>query len=398
VSRPDIVHVSSAHPWVDNRVHLREAATAAQAGYHVRLIAVESDLEAPPTGVDVVRIPRRPRVRRMVLSTTQAILLAFRCRARVVHLHDPELIWGIPLLRLAGRRVVYDAHEDLPDQVWGKDYLSHRQQGLFAWLSLGLLRVAGTADRIVTATEWTGRRFPAGRRIAIHNFPLARAVDDTQVGLEARPTVVAHVGLLSRDRGIDVVASVSDQQSVPAGWRIELVGAIDRATNTDRLRSAEATGRVRHRGVVGPMAARDLLLGARIGLVPFRRSPVTDQIFPTKLFEYLAAGLAVIATDVPLWRHLLDGVDCVTFVPEDDPAAIARAVGRYADDPALLGRHGASARVAARRFSWEREAERLVAMYDELLPGVRAARRSGEQQSGEQQSGERRSGERRRSR
>ncbi|MDT0234139.1 glycosyltransferase [Curtobacterium sp. BRB10] len=371
---PDIVHVSSAHPWVDNRVHLREARAAADAGYRVRLIAVESDLDAPPTSVEVVRIPRRSRVRRMVVSTTQALTLALRSRARVVHLHDPELIWTIPVLRLAGRTVVYDAHEDLPDQVWGKDYLTHRQRAVFALLSHGLLRVAGTANRVVTATEWTGRRFPAPRRIAIHNFPFARPEDDAQVGLEARPALVAHVGVLSHDRGIDVLASVVEEPSFPAGWRIGMVGSIDRATSTERLRAAEATGRAVHGGVVGPLEARDLLLRARIGVVPFRRTPVTDQIFPTKLFEYLAAGLAVIATDVPLWRHLLRGVECVTFVPADDPTAIAEAIRRYADDPALLERHGAEARRAAARFSWAPEAERLVAMYDDLLPGVRAAR------------------------
>lgn len=231
---PDIVHVSSAHPWVDNRVHLREAAAAADAGYRVRLIAVESDLGAPPTAVEVVRIPRRARVRRMVVSTTQALTLALRSRARVVHLHDPELIWTIPVLRLAGRTVVYDAHEDLPDQVWGKDYLTHRQRAVFASLSHGLLRVAGTANRVVTATEWTGRRFPAPRRIAIHNFPFARAEDDAQVGLEARPALVAHVGVLSHDRGIDVLASVVEEPSFPAGWRVEMVGSIDRATSTER--------------------------------------------------------------------------------------------------------------------------------------------------------------------
>ncbi|MBF4606173.1 glycosyltransferase [Curtobacterium sp. VKM Ac-1393] len=371
---PDIVHVSSAHPWVDNRVHLREAAAAADAGYRVRLIAVDSDLGAPATAVDVVRIPRRARVRRMLVSTTQALVLALRSRAPVVHLHDPELIWTIPVLRLAGRIVVYDAHEDLPEQVWSKDYLTHPQRALFAWLSHGLLRAAGTAHRVVTATQWTGRRFPAGRQLTIHNFPVARPEDNAQVGLEARPAVVAHVGVLSRDRGIDALASAVRHPSFPSGWRLEMVGSIDRATSVEQLRAAEATGRAVHRGVVGPIEARDLLLRARIGVVPFRRTPVTDQIFPTKLFEYLAAGLAVIATDNPLWRRLLCDVDCVTFVPADDPDAIASAVRRYAEDPDLLARHGAAARRAAARFAWATEAERLVAMYDELLPGVRETR------------------------
>ncbi len=61
----------------------------------------------------------------------------------------------------------------------------------------------------------------------------------------------------------------------------------------------------------------------------------------------------------------------MTFVPADDPGSIARAIRRYADDPAMLARHSAEARRAARRFSWAPEAARLVAMYDELLPGVR---------------------------
>jgi len=371
MTKPQIAHVSSAHPWVDNRVHLREAAAAAAAGYRVRLIAVDSPLRAPETGVEVVRIPSRRRVRRMVVSTTQALFLTLRSGAPLVHLHDPELIWTIPVLKVARRTVVYDAHEDLPDQVWGKDYLSSRQRAVFAFLSRGLLALAGTADRVVSATEWTGRRFPVARRIAVHNFPLARPDDDRQQPVLDRPAIVAHVGVLSVDRGIDVLADTAMAPEFPDGWRIEMVGPVDRATSSARLRTAESTGRAHHGGVVGPMEARDLLLRARIGVVPFRRTPVTDQIFPTKLFEYLAAGLAVIATDMPVWRRLLEGVDCVTFVPADDPAAIARAVRRYADDPALLERHSAEARRAAQRFTWAPEAERLVAMYDELLPGGR---------------------------
>jgi glycosyltransferase involved in cell wall biosynthesis len=375
---PHIVHVSSAHPWVDNRVHLREAAAAAAAGFRVRLIAVDSPLAAPETNVDVVQIPSRRRLRRMVLSTTQALVLALRSRAPLVHLHDPELIWTIPVLRLAGRTVVYDAHEDLPDQVWGKDYLSRRQRAVFAFISHGLLKVASTAHRVVTATEWTGRRFPVSRRVAIHNFPLARPEDEQQLPVLDRPAVIAHVGVLSHDRGIDVLARTVSEPHFPAGWRLEMVGSIDRATSTERLRAAQETGRAHHAGVVGPMEARNLLLQARVGVVPFRRTPVTDQIFPTKLFEYLAAGLAVIATDMPLWRHLLDGIECVTFVPADDPAAIARAVRRYADDPALLARHSAEARRAAQRFSWAPEAARLVEMYDELLPDVRSSTTAGD--------------------
>jgi hypothetical protein len=163
-SPPDIVHVSSAHPWTDNRVHLREAAGAAAAGYSVRLIAVESDVTTRETGVEVVTIPRRRRRARMTFGSAQAVGLAVRSRARVCHLHDPELVWAVPLLRVLGRRVVFDAHEDLPDQVASKAYVSRRTARPARALARLVVRLVSTADRVVAATETIADASSARRR------------------------------------------------------------------------------------------------------------------------------------------------------------------------------------------------------------------------------------------
>src|SRR5690606_28316723 len=118
--RPDVVHVSSVHAWSDNRVHYRECVTLADAGYRVTLVAVSSTTEAPRTTVNLVELPRMKRMRRVVLGSPRAVAAGLRTKAPVVHLHDPELVWAIPLLRALGRKVIYDAHEDLPRQVAGK--------------------------------------------------------------------------------------------------------------------------------------------------------------------------------------------------------------------------------------------------------------------------------------
>jgi glycosyltransferase involved in cell wall biosynthesis len=93
---------------------------------------------------------------------------------------------------------------------------------------------------------------------------------------------------------------------------------------------------------------------------------------PTKLCEYMAAGLAVVVSDFPLWRHLLGDHDCATFVDSADADAVAAAVARYAADPELLDRHGRNGRRAAREhFSWDGEEETLVELYRGLIGPAR---------------------------
>ncbi|WP_191330487.1 glycosyltransferase [Frigoribacterium sp. ACAM 257] len=370
---PDIVHVSSAHPWTDNRVHLREAAGAAAAGYRVRLIAVESDVTAPDTGVEVVTVPRRRRRARMVLSTLQVTWLACRSQARVVHLHDPELVWSVPLHRLLGRRVVFDAHEDLPDQVLGKDYLAGRRRrllrtglGLFA---RAVVRLAATADRVVAATETIEQTYPRHKTVLVRNFPRLRAGEESAAPASARRPVAVYVGALGAERGAAELLRLARSPELPHGWALEVAGTVSSPfiAQIEDEAARSASPLVFH-GQLAPVATRDLLLTAPVGLVLFQPTAAHLNSLPTKMFEYMAAGQAVILSDFPLWRELLAPHDCATFVDPNDPQAAARAIARYASDPELLDRHGRNARAAAASiFSWESEERVLVGVYRDLL-------------------------------
>jgi glycosyltransferase involved in cell wall biosynthesis len=377
-SPPDIVHVSSAHPWTDNRVHLREAAGAAAAGYAVRLIAVESDVTTQETGVEVVTIPRRRRRARMTFGSAQAVGLAVRSRARVCHLHDPELVWAVPLLRALGRRVVFDAHEDLPDQVASKAYVSRRAARPARALAQLVVRLVSTADRVVAATETIADAYPASKTVLVRNYPRLRAEEASAIEPSRRPPVVAYVGALTANRGSAAVAGLTLSPAFPHGWRLELAGHVSAPE------AAELTARPRaddlplvFHGRLSPEATRDLLLDARVGIVVFEPTAAHLNSLPTKLFEYMAAGLAVVVSDFPLWRRLLGHLDCATFVDPADVDAVARAVAAYDADPDLLDRHGRNGRRAAlETFSWDGEEATLLGLYRDLIgsptPGGRA--------------------------
>lgn len=370
--RFDVLHVSSAHPWTDVRIHQRQAASAAAAGLRTGLIAVASaDRGArggwsadAATGVSVHCIPRRPRLRRMVVSSAQVVRLALRTPAHVVQIHDPELLWAVPVFRARGRKVVYDAHEDLPDQVRGKEYLRGARRALAIAAAHILVRVAGWSDAVVAATPAIASRFPEDRTTVVRNLPRVRDAD-LAASLD-RPPRAVYLGSHSRDRGLQVLCDVA--RAPERSWQLVTAGPVEPGGHRQAFDDLVRAERIDHRGVLPPSDARALLLDCRIGLLPLRPTPAYRTSIPTKLFEYMAAGLAVVATDIPFWRELLDGIDCVTWVPADDPAAITSAIERYVHEPERARAHAQAGRTAViERLRWEVDESVLLGVYRSLF-------------------------------
>ncbi|UJP08913.1 glycosyltransferase [Microbacterium sp. KUDC0406] len=181
-----------------------------------------------------------------------------------------------------------------------------------------------------------------------------------------------YIGAIGAARGVDVMVEAMAHPDMPEGWTLRLAGAVPPPLLA-RLERKPGWERVEYLGVIPPQAARELLLRARVGLSVLQATPAYVDALPTKMFEYFAAGVPVIASDFTLWRSIVDGHRCGQLVDERDPAAVARAVRRYADDPALLAEHSINARHAAvESLNWASEAQQLVLAYDAVCDrGVR---------------------------
>lgn len=365
---PVVVHASSAHPWSDNRVHLREAASLARAGYDVRLIAVERQVDVPGTGVEVSTIPVYSRQLRVSVGTVRVIARAIRMRPDVVHLHDPELVWAVPLLRALRIRVVYDAHEDLPEQVAHKQYVSPRWRRAYIRLAGVVLWLASRSSMIVVATEQIGTRFPGGKTCLVRNYPQLRLEDDSAPPPSQRPRQVAYVGAITVNRGAGVMVDALASKSFPPDWRLVLAGQVVPAALMHELAAARGWSRAQYLGVVSPMRARDISSESRIGLCVLGSTPAHRASLPTKMFEYMASGTPVIVSDFPLWRAIVEEHECGLVVDEKSPEAVADAIRMYSENEELLDLHGKRARLAARTIlNWSVEERSLIAGYRRVL-------------------------------
>jgi glycosyltransferase involved in cell wall biosynthesis len=317
-------------------VHLREAASLAGAGYPTSLVAVEHDVIVPDTGVALHLLRSRTRASRMILGTLLAVAVALRTRPKVVHLHDPELIWSIPLLRLLGRTVIYDAHEDLPAQILDKPYLSRGSRRLVYPFGRLLVWIAGrTSSAVVAATEKIADTFPRAKTVVVHNYPRLDVADGTADELASRETFVGYVGGISVERGAHQMVDACATAAWPHGWRLALAGSVVPASLREELGVRRGWQVVDFHGLVGPIEARRLLTTCRVGLLVLQRNAAHLDSLPTKMFEYFAAGIPVIASDFPLWRSIIEAHDCGLLVDETSPDAIAEAVARYDREPDL---------------------------------------------------------------
>jgi glycosyltransferase involved in cell wall biosynthesis len=364
-----VCHLTSVHPAYDTRIFEKECQSLARAGYDVHLVAPAA-ASAVGRGVTLWAVPRaRNRISRALVTTARVLACGWRLRARVYHFHDPELIPVGVTLRILGKRVIYDVHEELPADILDKQYLPRWIRALLARVvDVGERSAARAFSAVVAATPAIARRFPAARRVIVQNFPLPSefgSIDGAPYA--SRPPLVAYVGLINEIRGgVEMVRAI-EQTSAEPRPSLVLAGRFDTPALEARLRGLGGWGRVDYRGVLPRDAVVRMLAEVRIGLVLFHPRPNHVESQPNKLFEYMAAGLPVVASRFPLWQEIVEGARCGLAVDPLDPDAIAEAIGWLLAHPNEAAAMGERGRTAVReRFNWPWEEATLLACYRDL--------------------------------
>jgi glycosyltransferase involved in cell wall biosynthesis len=292
---------------------------------------------------------------------------------------DFLVVAGLPE-RLAGVPLLLDLHEDMPE--FFRDRFAHPAlQPLIPVVEATARWSAAAADHVITVHEplrrlSIARGVPPAKIDVIMNTADLRLFDAgrhrRRPFMEDGTLRVVHHSNFQRIYGLDVAIDGLARVRSDIPWRLDVYGdgpwrphieaAIARTGTADRV---TLHGRVLIDDLPG------ILAGADIGIVPSLPEPYLQYSLSTKLLEYAAMGVPIIASDLATFRHHFSDA-AVQFVPGGDPDALARAVEEAVDDPAATTARGAAAQREAAAYSWEAERQRYVELVDRLTGVVRA--------------------------
>lgn len=365
-----IAHLTSVHSTFDTRIFHKECKTLVNAGYDLVLIKPHNCDER----IDNIRIKAiykpKNRFERITLTMWQLYKTALRENAEVYHFHDPELIFIGILLKLHRKYVIYDVHEDVPAQIKSKYWIPKMLRKITA-VMVGILEktLSRFLDGIITATPTIAKRFNCRTKEIIHNFPLInKQVITDFVPYKERSNLIVYIGSISEIRGIfemvNAISLVPDSLDV----RLLLAGNFMSDVLQEKVKTLSGWEKVNYLGWQNRSQIIELLGRARIGLVTLHPVPNYIEAYPVKLFEYMTAGIPVIASNFPLWNKIITDSGCGLLVDPLNPKEIAEAIQwilEHPDQAETMGKRGQEA--VFNRYRWDTEAKKLLNFYSKIL-------------------------------
>lgn len=371
---PFIAHVTTVHYRGDTRIRVKEVGSLAKR-FSLPVVLVVQDGKGAEGGEGEARVidsgaPPRGRLARMTLGAWRMWRTLRRLRPTIVHFHDPELIFLGLAMKAGGARVIYDVHEDVPRQVLRKDWIPW----VLRWPVAKTVEVvetlfAGAFDAVVAATPRIAQRFPSPRTVIVQNFPIPEELQaEILLPYAEREPAFAYVGDISESRAAREMVQALELLAPETKAVLELAGGFSSPDLEQEVRALAGWSRVNYRGWARRPQVAALLGSVRAGLVLLHPEPNYVEAYPNKMFEYMAAGLPVIASDFPLWREIVLPANAGLLVDPLDPQAIATAMEwmlAHPEEAEAMGRQGRKA--VEERFNWRPEEEKLVRLYQRLL-------------------------------
>lgn len=319
----------------------------------------------------MVAVPPATGRRERALKTTARVYReALALDADLYHFHDPELIPTGFRLKLKGKRVIYDVHEELPQDIMEKDWLPRPLRlGMAGGAYLAEYAAGRGFDGIVASRPALLDRFPARKTVLVNNFPmLGELAQPGSRSLSEREPICAYVGGMNRERGFIELVEALGQLPDSMPLEVQIAGIVDPVELVEKARKLPGWRRVRLLGWQSRAQVAELLNRARFGIVTFLPIPNHLRSYPTKLFEYMSAGLPTLASDIPLWKKIIEEDGVGRVANPGDPVAFAQALRWMMEHPAECERMGRTGSALVRdRYNWDIEARQLLGLYRKIL-------------------------------
>lgn len=359
-----VCHITSVHKFPDIRIFYKECVSLSTK-YEVHLITSNvKDCVKDGVTVHGVALPSNRLSR--VMQLNRVYKKAVEINADIYHFHDPELMKMGVALKKKGKKVVFDSHEDIPldiaEKTWMPYLVRKMMSKYYEVLEKKLLR---KYDALVSVTPSIVDKL---RKInpntyQITNYPFKETFNDQRTWQNA----ICFAGVVNSSwmheyifealRDLDVVydlAGPSTQEYI------------------DKIRSNEVSKKIVYHGNLKLDKVKPFIQKHIAGMALYDYKPSfgykKGSLGNNKIFEYMAAGVPVIATDFELWREIIEKNECGICVNPHDVSSIESAIRFLLEHPEEAKRMGDNGvKITQNHYNWSSQEQILFDLYNSCL-------------------------------
>jgi glycosyltransferase involved in cell wall biosynthesis len=345
-----------------------------RAGYNVTLVATYSKDEEV-NGVKIVSLEKpKNRINRIFRLSIEAYLKALKQNADVYHFHDPELLPMVVFLKIVSRKkIIYDVHEDYGKQVLSKPYLPKITRIPISRLINGIEYLSTKViDGIATATDDILKKFSYHpNAVSIKNYPVLSYFDHDNDSLNAerendKTFNLVYSGNISRERGLNEMVEALSYIDLPV--KLSFIGSDDPDISELKKKNVKGLDKTEFLGWVEHKKVPQLLKQFDVGMACLHPMPNYITALPIKIFEYMASGIPVIASNFPILKEIVEGNNCGICVDPLNPGEIAKAVQFLIDNEEERIKMGSNGKKAVmEKYNWDNECRKLITFYELIL-------------------------------
>lgn len=358
------VHLAFNHRYDDIRIFEKECVSLAKHGYET--VYITSSNNSPvwgritQKGVKLIVIPvnaAEPFYMRLLKFWIRAYKEACRQNADVFHLHE---VWFLPMISMLKRkgRVIYDSHEDAPRDHFER-YKGRRTAGtviaekLFEKYENSRVRMT---SGVIAATPYIANRFRKIHKnvVTVANYPIIdRFTERKEVPEE---NIIFYAGGISKMNGILNVIKAMEY----IDGTFVLAGNMTEQFRTEAS-SCKGWEKVREAGFLSKEEVAGWYQRCSCGVLLYLPYENNLHAMPNKMFEYMAGGVPIVASNFSLWKKYVEGGKCGLCVNPESAKEIAEAINYIFKNPTEAERMSENGRrYAEHKFYWGGGAERIL--------------------------------------